>query len=89
MIKFQCLLFVLKQVYICYYMICMTVPLIIFIFSISITSPQLVVGGLKGSKSTNLIKKDCWWNMTIFASMAVLGPSTTTWQGFFHVKEFN
>ena len=26
--KFQCLLFVLKRSYICYYMICMTVPLI-------------------------------------------------------------
>ena len=25
--KFQCLLFVLKQSYICYYIICMTVPL--------------------------------------------------------------
>ena len=26
--KFQCLLFVLKRSYICYYIICMTVPLI-------------------------------------------------------------
>ena len=26
--QFQCLLFVLKQSYICYYIICMTVPLI-------------------------------------------------------------
>ena len=26
--KFECLLFVLKRSYICYYMICMTVPLI-------------------------------------------------------------
>ena len=25
--KFQCLLFLLKQKYICYYIICMTVPL--------------------------------------------------------------
>ena len=31
--KFQCLLFMLKRSYICYYIICMTVPLKIFIHS--------------------------------------------------------
>ena len=30
--KFQCLLFLLKQSYICYYIICMTVPLIQIIY---------------------------------------------------------
>ena len=31
--KLQCLLFVLKQSYICYYIICMTVPLIMAVYS--------------------------------------------------------
>ena len=50
--KFQCLLFVFKQSYICYYMICMTAPLtksfdiVAHIFKLSFPILQLMVCGI-------------------------------------------
>ena len=40
--KFQCLLFVLKRSYICYYITCMTVPLKLFILTFGIGLTNLI-----------------------------------------------
>ena len=64
--RFQCLLLVLKQSYICYYIICVTVPLIMYQvnikFSLLKTFSHVARIRFTGFEHLRLIKRSCFSN---------------------------